>query len=553
MSKKLKFEQVKTFYKDVAEFIPEGAELERKASETSSIEAKENLVIEAVFSAPSTDRDGDIIYPLGCVSDYYTGTVIFNHDLSALPIGRCDDFQVTKEGVKGKIKLSDSYAFARDVYGLVREKILQGISIGFIPLEEVKRGNRAFDDFVKKAGLEKLITEATERIITKWEWIETSIVPIGCNRDALIYAMASKSFQPSDSQTEKLFGLDKVETKTLIDLQSKLIEKEQALNETREALEQLETKAASAQGQEVAIETKAPQAPNFADLSWTALVKLLKGQEDGLNTELNGIWEEVGPKIIGIDTENADMAEVSAQLTQILDDASQKADQATRQQVEKLADQIFAGYRTGYDGVTPIKEIEKVDQWRNDFVRDYMATLQPDPNKPLQAQTIETYKNDFLRAVQAEEPLPVFDMSQSNGVVAVQASFGAQQDITAALVAESGDLVQVKGMDDEKTCEVCAPALDQFFSVSGKSENFPSFQSLKDSGWGHIHCRCVVVPVADPTANEKRIKRIETKSIVEPVQEVKKVVVVKRLQINKPVLTDALRQKALALATGRLV
>jgi len=550
MSKKLKFENVKTFYPDVAEFVPEGAELERKSNDAATMTATENLTLEAVFSSPSTDRDGDIIYPLGCVSDYYTGTVIFNHDLSALPIGRCDVFKAEKDGLKGKIKLSETYAFARDVYGLVKEKILSGISIGFIPLETLTRGTRAFQDFVAKTGLE--ITDATERIVSKWEWIETSIVPIGCNRDALIYAMASKAFKPEDSQTEKVFGLDKVEAKTLIDLQSKLIVSEQALNDAKTALESIQTKAMQTPAEVV---TKAVD-PNPALLSWRAWVDVLKGNEEALAQGLNSVWAEAGSKISSIDTKNGDLAEVSAELDQILTDASSKADAKTKQEVQKLADQIFQGYRTGYDGVTPIKDIAKVDEWKQQFVTDYMATLQPDPDKPLQSQTIETYKNDFLRAAQAETELPILDMSESNSITATQATFGAQQDIMSALVAESGDLIQIKGEDDERTCEICAPAIDQFYSVSGTSENFPSFDDLKSSGWGHPNCRCIAIPVADPSEGQKRIQKetIETKAVEVVVE--KKPIIVKVISMPtvKPVvLTDALKAKALRLAQGKLV
>jgi len=536
MSKKISFDSVKTFYKDVAESakIPDGAQVERKSIDVALSTDESSGLISATFSTPSTDRDGDIVWPMGCVSDFYSGTVCWNHSLSDPPIGRCDIFSVSEKGLVGKIKLSDTYAFARDIFGLVKEGILRGISIGFIPLSEVLRGTKAFSDFVAANGLAGSVTSETNRIITKWEWIEVSICPIGSNRDALISGVASKSLAFSDAKTISEFGLDRPETKNLIDLESKKLDAEKRAEEAEKALHDLEKKAATTAPATVA---------NPAELSVSAFLRVLKGQESELTSKLNQVWQDAAEQVAKIDVANAPLDDVAASLSNALDDAAGKADALTRAQVQAIADQVFSGYTTGYDGVTPIKDIAKIDEWKRQFVADYMASLQPDNSKPLQAQTIDSFKNDFLRATQGEETLPVLDMSASNETTGTLSTFGAQRNILADLMSEagSGDICQIKGIDDEKLCDACKPWLDSFVSISGNSDKFPSLQSVKDSGWSHPNCRCVIVPTIPPKSEEKKIEaaKIETKAV--------------RIERKGYVLSEQEKQELVAFKRGKLV
>lgn len=536
MSKKIDFAKVKSFYSDVP--AKENAVLERKAETTATLRAGENGVIEAVFSTPSTDRDGDILYPGGCVSDFYNGVVVWNHDLSGLPIGRCDDFSIGADGIVGRIKLSDVYPFARDVYNLVREGILRGISIGFIPLEEVIRGTRAFAEFVARTGI--AITDETQRIISRWEWIETSLCLVGCNRDALIYGVAAKAISLADDRTKTEFGLDRVETKSIIDLTAKIMNQEQAITSLTKAVESIATKAATT------LQAKAVTAAetNPALLSWRAYERVLRGEESDLAKALSGVWGEAATAISALNP--ASPEEAGSALDGIVSEAAKRADALTRSEIEKIADGVFAGYRTGYDGITPIKDIAKINEWKNEFVADYINALQPDPNKPLADATLSAYRDDYLRAVQAGEQPPVLDMTASLEATANQAVYGAQQQILTALMAEagSGDLVQVRGVEDERLCDACAPYLDQFLSTSGASEKFESVADAKQNGWGHPNCRCILVPVAAPTVTESKsvaatapTLRLIRKGVVAPTR-----------------LTDAdKRSRAEALARGRLV
>lgn len=200
ITKKLPLKNVASFHPEIKDRTDEVLERKSLVSNFTALEDGEAI---GVISTPSVDNDGDIIDPMGIKTDIYNGTCQWNHSLDTLPLGTVTEFTITSEGVKGKFKFSKTYDFAVDVYNLVKENILKGISIGYIPLKALKRGTSAFNEYAKARGWD--VTDC-QRIITECLWIETSMVPVGCNNDALI--LASKSFK-----SEMSFKNFKLETK----------------------------------------------------------------------------------------------------------------------------------------------------------------------------------------------------------------------------------------------------------------------------------------------------------------------------------------------------
>lgn len=198
ITKRLPVKNITNFHPEIKDRVDEVLERKSLVSNFTALEDGEAI---GVISTPSVDNDGDIIDPMGIKTDIYNGTVQWNHSLDTLPLGTITEFTMTPEGVKGKFKFSKSYDFATDVYNLIKENILKGISIGYIPLKALKRGTSAFNEYAKAKGWD--VTDC-ERIITECLWIETSMVPVGCNNDALI--LASKAFK-SDITT-KAFKLE---------------------------------------------------------------------------------------------------------------------------------------------------------------------------------------------------------------------------------------------------------------------------------------------------------------------------------------------------------
>ena len=97
------------------------------------------------ISALTVDADGDLILPGGVKTDRYNknSIVLFNHDLN-MPIGRSDIIAIESDGVYSRFKLS-SIEEAQKIYTLLKEKVLNTLSIGFIPINAVMKGSREYD------------------------------------------------------------------------------------------------------------------------------------------------------------------------------------------------------------------------------------------------------------------------------------------------------------------------------------------------------------------------------------------------------------------------
>jgi len=542
------FSQIKTFYPDLKDIIADDAEILRKSAQgVIGVEGDYTL---GIACTPNTDREGDIIDPMGVCADFYAGEMFFAHQFSdQISPSKAVSWEIKPEAITLKIKHFLDQELGRDIFNGVRSGAIRALSITVKPKQTLQRGTRAFIDYVEKHKLAKYVTDATKRIVTKCDWIETSWAPVPMNPACVVTGITSKSLTCESKQMQTFLGMDKPDTKALLETTEKLIETERALNESRMALESIQTKAMT-----LPVVTKAAApVPNPALLNLRGFIDSLKTQETDLTDKLNEVWTEAGTQIQGIDISKP-VADVTTEVSDILSGAGSKADALIRTQVEGMADQVFAGYRTGYDGVTPIKDIAKVDAWRNQFVEDYLKTIPEN-------QTLADYKKRVEQALANQESIPTLDMTASNAATANISSFGAQKDILSNLLKESGsgDIVQVQGLDDEKLCSGCEPFLDQFLSVSGTSDNFDSVDSAKAGGWGHINCRCVLVPTVPPAAESKSVTEIETKAVkvvpVEIIPEVKvpiKVTLIRK-GAYKAVMTPELLDRARMLAAGRLV
>ena len=149
-------------------------------------------------TTPTIDRSNEIVIPEGIMNqkEYLTKNPIMYYDHawasgvfagpseSSLPIGKVTGMHIEKgKGIKIDFEFS-SLPFAQKIKTLVDEKILNSISIGFIPQKSETDPN-VIQNELTQAGL-MLMNAAPDRIVTKWEMLENSIVGIPCNRDAVI-------------------------------------------------------------------------------------------------------------------------------------------------------------------------------------------------------------------------------------------------------------------------------------------------------------------------------------------------------------------------------
>ena len=119
----------------------------------------------AKITTESIDRDGEVLVPQGMNSkDYDNNPVLFwNHDYAKRPEGFEGDFFP---------------AFAET---LVRQGIVRGVSVGFLPenngMRNATKGDRA------KYG------PSVKRVFNKWKLLEVSLAPLPANQDALVQAV----------------------------------------------------------------------------------------------------------------------------------------------------------------------------------------------------------------------------------------------------------------------------------------------------------------------------------------------------------------------------
>jgi HK97 family phage prohead protease len=140
------------------------------------------------------DRDGEIVVPEGIdIGDYEKNPVLcWQHMYSTPPIGKCTAIKRDKEGLIGIFQLSESDS-GREAFQLVKEGSLSTVSIGFIRKSIVKRGTAAFTNTIKELGLK--ISDTLKQITTSCSLVETSLVTIPSNRQALILACSQKGFK----------------------------------------------------------------------------------------------------------------------------------------------------------------------------------------------------------------------------------------------------------------------------------------------------------------------------------------------------------------------
>lgn len=162
----------------------------------------------SVISTDALDRDGEVMLPSGLEKKNYAGNpvVLFNHDLGRLPVGKC--LWVKSQGNKiiAKTYITDKTELGRDIFGLLQDDILKGVSIGFIsrdfsaPTAAEIKGR---PELAKARGIHR-----------KWELFEYSFVTVPCNPEALTLAV-SKGYS---SATLKF--LNGGELPTLADLET---------------------------------------------------------------------------------------------------------------------------------------------------------------------------------------------------------------------------------------------------------------------------------------------------------------------------------------------
>ncbi|MFL9976063.1 HK97 family phage prohead protease [Paraburkholderia graminis] len=157
-----------------------------KSFSTLEIKAlhEERREIEGIASTPTVDRVGDIVEPTG-LSFSKEAPLLLNHDQKQ-PVGTVTFGQATSKGLpfKAKIARVSDPGTVKDrtdeAWHSVKNGLIKGVSIGFIPQESKPLGNGGTR--FTKADVHELSLTAIpcnpEAVITAFKSVEASIAPV---------------------------------------------------------------------------------------------------------------------------------------------------------------------------------------------------------------------------------------------------------------------------------------------------------------------------------------------------------------------------------------
>lgn len=149
-----------------------------------------------VLSTSAEDRAGDTIDQNGWMLDSYKANpvVLWAHNSSAPPIGRCSNLRLTNRGLEADVTFAtaEEYAFADTVFKLVKGRFINAGSVGFMAHKYSAR----YDD---KSNFQGISFE-------QQELTEFSICPVPMNSEALCVARS--------------FGADETALSTIVDLET---------------------------------------------------------------------------------------------------------------------------------------------------------------------------------------------------------------------------------------------------------------------------------------------------------------------------------------------
>ena len=196
------------------DFELDNAEVKRASvsNDAADFEDGERAAIKYI-STRTVDRYKEVLVPSGAILKQYKQNpiVLWAHDYSQPPIGKSEWVKVDDYGIKSKTVYAETER-AEEIWQLVKGGFIKTSSVGFIPIESTYKGMTGWDALVQKYNAEwstDLEKDGVRYITTKWALLEYSDVPVPCNPDALVVAVA-KGFSLSPGMRDQL-GIGEIE------------------------------------------------------------------------------------------------------------------------------------------------------------------------------------------------------------------------------------------------------------------------------------------------------------------------------------------------------
>lgn len=179
--------------------------VERKRfSSKISISPDEERTVVALISTTDEDSDNDVIMPTGADLKRFTKNPVIhvNHSYKVEDVvGKAVALSVQEDGILAKIQFA-STPKAEDVWNLVKNGYVSANSIGFLIKEAFYAGTEEFKKYCRDNKVK--VKDTCRRIITKFELLESSIVSIPANPEALMQAISAKSITLSEDTIKEL-------------------------------------------------------------------------------------------------------------------------------------------------------------------------------------------------------------------------------------------------------------------------------------------------------------------------------------------------------------
>jgi HK97 family phage prohead protease len=151
----------------------------------NNVDLGDDIIVPGAFKSAKTTSDGKLRIAIGHRLDRLAGKASFHQDERGLR-------------VEGNLTLGVSYV--RDNYELMREGVLDGLSVGF----NIMRDGATYEE---RAGRQVRVIQAAEL----WEF---SIVPFGMNPEALVDSVKAVTVRDFEAQLRGL-GYSQTEAKAL--------------------------------------------------------------------------------------------------------------------------------------------------------------------------------------------------------------------------------------------------------------------------------------------------------------------------------------------------
>lgn len=150
-----------------------------------NVDLGRDVILPGAFKSAKTTSDGKLRIAIGHRLDQLAGKASFSQDDRGLR-------------VEGKLSLGVSYV--KDAYELMKDGVLNGLSVGFNILKDGSSWEDRDDEYV--------------RVIKAAELWEFSLVPFGMNPEALVDSVKAASIRDFEAQLRGL-GYSQTEAKTL--------------------------------------------------------------------------------------------------------------------------------------------------------------------------------------------------------------------------------------------------------------------------------------------------------------------------------------------------